>query len=93
MNSVGIIRRIDDLGRIVIPREVRQRMNISDGDELEFFFEGDRIVLTPYFRSFDSRRVIKSAIEFIRESDCLSEEKKSDAIARMNEVIDIIEQG
>lgn len=48
--ATGIVRRVDDLGRIIIPKEVRKSMNIEDGDPLEIFttYEGE-IILKPYF--------------------------------------------
>lgn len=36
MKATGIVRRIDDLGRICIPKEIRQSMNIQEGDALEY---------------------------------------------------------
>lgn len=48
MKSTGIIRRIDDLGRIVIPKEIRRAYGISEGEPLEIGVEGDHITLTPY---------------------------------------------
>ena len=50
MKATGIIRRIDDLGRIVIPREIRRRMGIVDGDPLEIFYseEENGIYLSKY---------------------------------------------
>lgn len=41
MKATGIIRRVDDLGRIVIPKEVRRQMNIREGDPLEVFTTHD----------------------------------------------------
>nr|WP_145401632.1 AbrB/MazE/SpoVT family DNA-binding domain-containing protein [Paenibacillus xylanexedens] len=38
-SSVGIVRRIDDLGRVVIPKEIRQMMKIVQDDPLELFFD------------------------------------------------------
>ena len=37
MKATGIVRRIDDLGRVVIPREIRRTLNIKEGDVLELF--------------------------------------------------------
>lgn len=37
MKATGIVRRIDDLGRIVIPKEIRRTMHIREGDPLEIF--------------------------------------------------------
>ena len=48
MKSTGIIRKVDDLGRIVLPIELRRMLDIAERDELEIFVEGDRIVLQKY---------------------------------------------
>ncbi len=45
MKSTGVIRRIDELGRIVIPKEIRRHLGIRDGESLEIFTEEDRIIL------------------------------------------------
>ena len=48
MKSTGIVRKIDELGRVVIPMEMRRSMNIEDGDAFEIFVEGEHIVLAKY---------------------------------------------
>ncbi|WP_160045556.1 AbrB/MazE/SpoVT family DNA-binding domain-containing protein [Paenibacillus sp. USDA918EY] len=48
MKATGIVRRIDDLGRVVIPKELRNTLGIKEGDPLEFFMDGDRVVLKKY---------------------------------------------
>ena len=48
MKSTGVVRRIDELGRIVIPKEIRKNMRIKSGDNLEIFLEGDSILLRKY---------------------------------------------
>ena len=49
MQATGIVRRIDDLGRIVIPKEIRRAMRIYEGDPLEIFCDTDHnIVLKKY---------------------------------------------
>lgn len=48
MKSTGIIRKVDDLGRIVLPIELRRMLDIGERDELEIFMENDRIVLQKY---------------------------------------------
>ena len=42
----GIIRRVDQLGRIVLPMELRKSMKLREGTQLEFSLEGDKIILT-----------------------------------------------
>jgi transcriptional pleiotropic regulator of transition state genes len=47
--STGIVRKIDDLGRVVIPAEMRRTLGVSEGDELEILLEGDHIEIRPRF--------------------------------------------
>ena len=46
--STGIIRRIDELGRIVIPKEIRKNLRIKNGDNLEILVNGEDITLRKY---------------------------------------------
>lgn len=48
MKTTGIVRRIDDLGRVVIPREIRKKFGIREGDPLEIFADGNIIGLKKY---------------------------------------------
>jgi transcriptional pleiotropic regulator of transition state genes len=48
MKSTGIVRKIDDLGRMVIPIELRKTMNINKKDPMEIFIDGDKIILRKY---------------------------------------------
>lgn len=48
MKNTGIVRRVDDLGRVVVPRELRRSLQIENGDEIEIFTEEDRIILKKY---------------------------------------------
>jgi transcriptional pleiotropic regulator of transition state genes len=45
MHDTGIVRRVDDLGRIVIPMELRRTLGIHVKDPMAIFVEGDRIIL------------------------------------------------
>ena len=48
MKSTGIVRKIDDLGRIVIPKEIRKTFNIHNDDPLEIFTDNDTIVFKQF---------------------------------------------
>ncbi len=48
MKLAGIVRRIDELGRIVVPKEIRKTLHIKNGENLEIFIEDDKIVLKKY---------------------------------------------
>lgn len=48
MKATGIVRRIDDLGRVVIPKEIRRTLGIDEGDPLEIFVNGEQVILKKY---------------------------------------------
>ena len=48
MKSTGIVRKVDELGRIVLPIEIRRNLDIAERDELEIFMENDQIILQKY---------------------------------------------
>jgi transcriptional pleiotropic regulator of transition state genes len=48
VKSTGIVRRVDELGRIVIPKEIREKYGIEEKDGMEIFVESDRIILRKY---------------------------------------------
>jgi AbrB family transcriptional regulator, transcriptional pleiotropic regulator of transition state genes len=48
MKSTGIVRKVDELGRIVIPIELRRTLDVDIKDALEIFVEGNTIILKKY---------------------------------------------
>lgn len=71
MKATGIVRRIDDLGRIVIPKEIRRTMRIREGDPLELFLDGNNIVFSKYEVSeedlaLDCRKYVAKMSTFIQ---------------------------
>lgn len=52
MKATGIIRRVDDLGRVCIPKELRRQLEIKEMDAIEFFIDGKDIVIRKY--TFDN---------------------------------------
>ena len=48
MKSTGIIRKLDELGRVVIPIELRNKFNISEKDPIEIYVDGSNIILKKY---------------------------------------------
>ncbi|HBI03147.1 MAG TPA: AbrB family transcriptional regulator [Paenibacillaceae bacterium] len=48
MKSTGIVRKVDELGRVVIPIELRRTLGISEKDSLEIYVDGERIMLKKY---------------------------------------------
>lgn len=48
MKSTGIVRRVDELGRVVIPIELRRTLEIAEKDALEIYVDGEHIILKKY---------------------------------------------
>lgn len=79
MKTIGVVRRVDELGRIVLPAELRRSLDISDRDELEIYVERDRIVLQKFEPScvfcgssrdlvvYRGKQICKSCIESMRQ--------------------------
>ena len=66
MKSTGVVRRIDDLGRIVIPKEIRRSLRIREGDSLEIYSEGSEgITLRKYSQVESIESFINQYVEAI----------------------------
>ncbi|MCI8442464.1 MAG: AbrB/MazE/SpoVT family DNA-binding domain-containing protein [Provencibacterium sp.] len=48
MKSTGIVRKVDELGRVVLPIELRRTLDINEKDSLEIFVDGNQIILQKY---------------------------------------------
>lgn len=48
MKSTGIVRKVDELGRVVIPIELRRTLDIEEKDSLEIYVDGEKIILRKY---------------------------------------------
>ena len=48
MKSTGIVRKVDELGRVVIPKELRKTLDIAEKDGMEIYVDGNAIILKKY---------------------------------------------
>ena len=65
MKSTGVVRRIDDLGRIVLPKEIRKTLRIREGEALEIYTNGDEIVLKKFTSSSTLKEISQDLIDSI----------------------------
>lgn len=65
MKSTGVVRRVDDLGRIVIPKEIRRTLRIRDGESLEIFVDREMIALKKFSKMTDIDEVSKQLVDII----------------------------
>ena len=78
MKSTGILKSVDELGRIVLPKKMRENLDIDIRDQVELFVEGDRIILKKYMPTcifcdserdiviFNGKRVCGECIKSLR---------------------------
>ena len=85
MKTTGIIRRIDDLGRVVIPKEIRRNLCIREGDPLELFMDDGMVAFKPYLPVLDAELdSLKDRI--IENSDCGKRERLQELFKEIQEI-------
>ena len=79
MKSTGVVRKVDELGRIVLPKELRTILNINEKDSIEIFTDDDKIILQKYQPScifctnadnvvyYNSKRICTDCLAKIKE--------------------------
>lgn len=70
MKSTGIVRKVDELGRIVIPKEMRKKFGIDVKDDIEIYVEDDKIILQKYEPSCVFCRNSDGIFEFRGKNVC-----------------------
>lgn len=72
MKATGIVRRIDDLGRIVIPKEIRQSWGIKEGDPLELFIDQDKdcVCFRRYMPFVEPWRMVQETADALKAAEC-----------------------
>lgn len=81
MKATGIVRRIDELGRVVIPKEIRRTLRIREGDPLELFTDRDELMLKKYSPIASVERFAEGTAKSLNEqSGCLAAICDSDSV-------------
>jgi len=79
LKSTGIVRNVDELGRIVIPKEMRTSMDISSSDPIEIYVDNDKIILKKHENTCSFCGGIADLVDFKGKkicTGCISELKK-----------------
>ena len=76
MKSTGIVRRIDELGRIVLPKELRRTLGIEFKDPMEIYLEGEKIILKKHYDACVFCGGIEDLTEFLGKHICGECKKK-----------------
>lgn len=80
MKSTGIVRKVDELGRVVLPIELRRTMGIAEKDPMEIYVDGDQIILKKYqpdcifchqadnVQNYRGKNICASCLEILKNS-------------------------
>lgn len=82
MRPTGIVRRVDDLGRVVIPKEIRRTLGIKEGEPLEIYTDEDTVC----FKKYQQKDFYEWFENTINEEESLTTEEKN-ALNAMLKVI------
>ena len=90
MKTTGIIRRIDDLGRVIIPKEIRKTFNIEEGEPLEIYISDDLICFKKHKNETDYHKDITNIIEILSRDYTVESYKKTEVTKKLIEAIEIL---
>lgn len=87
MKATGIVRRIDDLGRIVIPKEIRRTMGAGEGTPIEIFPTNEGVLLKKYYAGASLSELLSAVAEEVEElSGYLGLERTGDIRRHIREI-------
>ena len=79
MKTTGIVRKVDELGRVVLPVELRRTLNIEEKDPLEISLDGDKVILRKYHAAcifcgnakdvvtYQEKRICRNCLEMLKK--------------------------
>lgn len=93
MKATGMVRKLDDLGRIVVPIELRRNLGISVGDPVEFYVDGQTIIVKKYDATGSVEELVDRLEQEIRMKDHLLTPKQVAALEeKLQELKEIVKE-
>lgn len=92
MKATGIVRRIDDLGRIVIPKEIRNTFAIEEGTQLEIFVDSEYGIILKKYECDPLVDKVKSFLYELRHDETVSNYTKDHSSKKLHEIIELLEK-
>ena len=94
MRATGIVRRVDDLGRVVIPKEIRRNLGIHEGEPLEIYLENDAVIFRRYsFRLSEEVKRLGELVEANYNGSSANLEKLSGILDAIYDMVKADEEG
>ena len=76
MKATGMVRRLDHLGRLCLPKELRRKMHLGEEDPIEIYVDGDSIILKKYDAAGDMEQLLDNLEKSIRLCETMIPTKK-----------------
>lgn len=92
MKATGIVRRVDDLGRLVLPKELRRTLHIKEADPIEFYVEGDTIILKKYDAVGDVLQLLDNTEGYIKQDVNLPAGTSFELLRKLSEIKEILKK-
>ena len=89
MKTTGFVRRIDDLGRVVIPKEVRRILRLQDGEGMEIFISDGGVLFKKYDETKITEEIVDSLIENV-SGGCFK--NTSDIMQKISEIKELLKE-
>lgn len=91
MKATGIVRRIDNHGRLVIPKETRRIMQMNEGDPIEIYTEDEKIILKRYNPTVDLKDDINRLISLIDDEGTLDNRQATSIADHLWSILTILD--
>ncbi len=91
MKNTGVIRKIDELGRIVVPKEIRKSLNIKNGEDVQIYIEEDKIILKKYQKALSIKEMAEkylSKLGKLTTNDIIITDKEKVIVSNVKEIVD-----
>lgn len=88
--NAGFVRRVDENGRLVIPREIRQKYLIATGDPFELFEMDGVLCFVPFIESSWNIQVLNRVKKAIMEKECLEESERKNLVDKFSEIENVL---
>lgn len=93
MKATGIVRKVDELGRIVVPMEIRRNLGIGIGDPVEFWVDGQQVIMQKYDTAAGLEQLLdRMEKELILKSDLQAPALVAALLAKVDEIKAIANQ-
>lgn len=94
MKATGMVRCVDHLGRVVLPKEIRRNLKFCDGDPLEFYVDGDKLILRKYDAIGDLEQLLENTERELKMCETMvSRDQLNALLGKVQEMRVILSRG